>query len=80
MVRTVISLDRKDKEWLDRQARAQRVTMTELVRVAVRRFRAEQESLRPGFDELLSRTSGLWRGEDGLAYQRRVREEWEPAR
>lgn len=76
MVRTVISLHRQDKEWLDRKAREDHVAMTEVVRVAVRRFREEQESTAPGFDEVLRRTSGLWKREDGLAYQRRVRGEW----
>jgi hypothetical protein len=36
MVRTVVSLDERDKEWLDRKAREQGVTTTTLVRQAVR--------------------------------------------
>ena len=77
MVRTVVSLDPDDKAWLDRQARERRVTMTELVRVAVRRLRADGESAAVSFDDLLARTSGLWKQEDGLRYQRRLRDEWE---
>ncbi len=29
------------------------------------------------FGELLTQTRGLWRGEEGLAYQTRIREEWD---
>jgi hypothetical protein len=77
MVRTVISLSRRDKEWLDRKAREDHVPMTRVVQVAVRRLREEQEATAPDFAEVLRRTSGLWpREEGGLAYQRRVRGEW----
>lgn len=78
MVRTVVALAEEDKAWLDRQARSQRLPMTELIRRAVvllrERGRPEGESL----DDLLMQTSGLWRQGDGLAWQRRLRDEWEP--
>ena len=47
--------------------------MTELVREAIRRLRRQEEL---SFEELLGRTSGLWRKGDGLSYQRRLRKEW----
>ena len=77
MVRTVVSLDPDDKHWLDQKAREERVTMTELVRQAVRLYRAEHENSRPPVEDLLRRTSGLWKKGDGLEYQRAVRAEWE---
>lgn len=80
MVRTVVSLDPDDKDWLDRQARARSVTMTELVRDAVRRLREHEERASPPFDELLRRTSGLWKQGDGLVYQQSSRDEWERPR
>ena len=77
MPRTVISLDQESKDWLDRQAADRGVPMTELVRQAVREFRAkEQRATRPSMQEILRRTSGIWRGGDGLEYQRRLRDEW----
>lgn len=75
MPRTVINLDPDQKAWLDRQAALRGVAMTELVRQAVREFRAREEA-RPSFRELLERTSGIWRQGDGLDYQRRIRDEW----
>jgi hypothetical protein len=78
MIRTVISLDPDDKAWLDRRAEEENVTMTQIVRTAVQRYREEVEApALPTFEQLLARTAGLWKREDGLAYQQRVREEWE---
>lgn len=77
MVRTVISLEESEKAWLDRQAEDQRVSMAELIRKAVRRYREEMERDEESVEQLLEKTSGIWEGEDGLTYQRRLREEWD---
>jgi predicted kinase len=75
MVRTVISLDPEDKRWLDRKAKEERTTMTEVVRRAIRMMREEEE--KPSFREILERSRGTWRHGDGLEYQIRIREEWD---
>lgn len=63
MARTLINLGPEDKEWLDREARARHVPMTELVRQAVRDYRTRQQSLaQPSLQAVLARTAGLWRG------------------
>ena len=80
MIRTVISLDAESKAWLDRQARAERLSMAELIRTAVRRYRAECEPDPCAFDDLLNRTHGIWENGDALEYQRRLRREWERRR
>ncbi|HEX5759070.1 MAG TPA: ribbon-helix-helix protein, CopG family [Thermoanaerobaculia bacterium] len=77
MIRTIISLDDEDKAWLDRRAEEERVTMTQLVRMAIRRYRQELEAGAPSFERQLQATAGLWRGEDGLEHQRRLRAEWD---
>lgn len=76
MPKTLINLDPDDKAWLDREARRQHVPMTELVRQAVRRLR-EQSRRKPALQDVLSRTSGLWRSGDGLKWQQRLRSEWD---
>lgn len=76
MVRTVISLEESDKEWLDREAERLGVPMTELVRHAVGRLRRSSELGAERFDRLLEMTSGTWEHGDGLEYQRRLRDEW----
>jgi len=76
MKRTVISLEERDKAWLDEAAAREGTAATELVRRAVRLLR-ERESLgQQPFAEVLRRTSGLWRGADGLSYQMGLRDEW----
>lgn len=78
MPRTLINLDPEDKEWLDREARARHVPMTELVRQAVHAYRIRDQSLaRPTLQTALQRTAGIWRKGDALAYQRRLRDEWD---
>ena len=76
MVRTVISLEAKEKLWLDRAARAEGVPMTELIRRAVRLLREQSRRERPNLDDLLDATSGSFRLGDGLTYQKKVRREW----
>ena len=77
MVRTVVSLDMDDKPWLDRRAREEKVSMAELVRKAIRRFREQSEPEAQPLEQLLRETSGIWRGHDGLSYQIEVRSEWD---
>lgn len=76
MVRTVISLDPDDKSWLDRMAAERGMTMTALVREAIRRLRAASDIPAPSIDTLLDRTRGTWRHGDGLAWQDKLRDEW----
>ena len=76
MVRTVIALQKEDKDWLDREAARQGVSMTELVRRAVRLLR-EETTRRSDFERLLHATAGIWTEGDGLEYQRRIRAEWD---
>jgi hypothetical protein len=77
MPRTLITLDPDDKAWLMRRAKLERTPMTELVRRAVRQFRKQSGPRAPDFDQLLEQTSGLWRQGDGLAYQKRMRTDWD---
>jgi len=77
MIRTLVSLDAADKNWLDEKSRAERVVMTELVRRAIRRYRQVDAAAAPrGVRAALASTKGLWTRGDGLAYQRKVRGGW----
>jgi hypothetical protein len=76
VIRTLISLDPEDKRWLDRKAEEEKVSMTQLVRTAIRRYREELEAEAPTLDRLLEETAGILQGEDGLAAQFRLRGEW----
>ncbi|MEO8082182.1 MAG: ribbon-helix-helix protein, CopG family [Ardenticatenales bacterium] len=76
VIRTVISVTEDDKEWLDRTAARRGVSMTEVVRDAIRRLRATSAMDAPDLAELLERTRGLWAGPDGLAWQDQMRHDW----
>lgn len=77
MIRTIVSLDPEDKAWLDRKARQERTPMTRLVQRAIKRLRTESEANPSRFELLLRETSGLRDFGDGLAYQRKLRGEWD---
>ncbi len=76
MVRTILSIEEDDKTWLDLKAAEEKISRAELIRQAVRFFRKASETQARSFHRLLEDTSGIWKGEDGLAYQQRVRDEW----
>ena len=78
MSRTLVSLPDEDKTWLVRQASAQRVTMSELVRRAVREYRKRHGNGQSSrLTALLESTRGSWKDGDGLRYQSNTRKEWE---
>ena len=76
MVRTVISLNEDDKDWLDRRAKEEGTTMTELVRRAVFLLRGQIRKTEPPLETLIEETKGIWKEGDGLSYQERLRGEW----
>jgi len=76
MIRTVVSLPEDDKRWLDAEAEREGVSMTEVIRLAVSRLRAETRRART-FDNLLKTTAGIGTGEDGVALQKKLRKEWD---
>jgi Arc/MetJ-type ribon-helix-helix transcriptional regulator len=69
----IVSLEDQDKAWLERRARESGVSMSEVVRQAVQRLKRTDGK---SFDRILQATSGIWKGGDGLAYQRKTRREW----
>jgi Arc/MetJ-type ribon-helix-helix transcriptional regulator len=75
MVRTIISLPEKDKAWLDKRARDKKVPMTAVIREAVKALQ-EQEERQVALERALKASSGIWKNGDGLAWQRKMREEW----
>lgn len=78
MPKTLINLNPDDKAWLDKEAKRQRLPMTELVRQAVRSYRLREQSRRkPSLADALQRTAGLWKQGDGLQWQERLRDEWD---
>jgi hypothetical protein len=78
MIRTIISIEESEKDWLDRVSKSQRISMSELVRHAIKEFHERNKNLdRTDFIKLLNKTKGLWSEGDGLKFQRKLRDEWE---
>jgi hypothetical protein len=78
MPRTIISLSEAERDWLSRQAEAEHVPMTEIVRRALALYRRQAaEPSEASFEMLLERSRGIWSQGDGLAYQERIRSEWD---
>jgi hypothetical protein len=42
-----------------------------------RKYRDEKKREALPLSDLLKQTSGIWKGGDGLSYQRRLRKEWQ---
>jgi len=77
MQRTIINLETEDRNWLASRAQVEHVPQTEVVRRALRFYRQKVEIPEtPSFEELARATSGLRQGEEGLAAQQRLRDEW----
>ncbi len=76
LIRTVISLKEDDKAWLDRRAKEEGITMTELVRRAITLLKSQIRKTDPPLEALIEETRGIWTAGDGLSYQERLRGEW----
>ncbi len=75
--RTLITLPAEDKRWLIDYSRAHGISLAEAVRRGIHNLKlSERQNL---YGSILKRTRGLWRKEDGLKYQRKVRSEWDCA-
>ena len=80
MIKTLVSLEDKQKKWLDSLAKEKGVPMAYLVREAVAEYMAQGAQPRPrqaDLKELVRMTAGAWKGEDGLNYQLKARRDWE---
>lgn len=73
-MRTIIELPGEQVDALDALCRRHRISRAEAIRRAVARLIAIEGGVASG------EAFGLWcdRGEDGLAYQQRMRADWDP--
>jgi hypothetical protein len=78
MQRTMINLSEQDNQWLNRQAKLQKVPKTELVRQAIRSYKESQHvGQELSLASLLEKTSDILNIKDGLKYQQKIRADWE---
>ncbi len=74
-MRTLVNIPEQDLELLNAISKSEQISRAEIVRRAI----AEYLALHKGKDSGIDEAFGLWteRAEDGLAYQERMRGEWE---
>ena len=72
--RTIVTLSKDEKEWLERYSRGKGLSMAQTVRKGIARLRNEDRSSL--YEDTLQITHGLWTKGDGLKYQKELRQEW----
>lgn len=78
MLRTVVSFEPAEKAWLDQEAKIERVSMTQIVRKAIKLYRSSIEAQKkPAFSQLLKETAGTYKCVDGSKFQQQLRAEWD---
>lgn len=75
MIRTIISLPREIKVWLDDYSKRQNKPTAETIREALKEYKEKVESDKT---DSLSATAGIWkeREVDGNEYVEKLRSEW----
>ena len=79
MVRTLVSLSDEKLKKLDNLARRSKKSRAQLMREAIDLYLKKKDHESESWKELVRHTTGLWKQKkvDGLAYERKLREEWE---
>lgn len=77
MIRTIITLPRELKNWLDNYSKANNRPTAETIREAIIAYKANIENKTD--EDLLKKTEGIWKSRniDGLDYVESLRDEWE---
>lgn len=75
MIRTIISLPREIKIWLDDYSKKKNKPTAETIREAIKLYKESIESER---SDALSATAGIWKEKkiDGNKYVEKLRSEW----
>jgi predicted DNA-binding protein len=77
MMRTIITLPRDLKNWLDSYSKAHNKPTAETIREAIVAYKTNVE--KKSYSNLLKKTKGIWkdRNIDGLDYVESLRGQWE---
>ena len=80
MNRMLITLEDSDKLWLAQESRAEKRSIAQIVRDAIKEYRKKvaQKPKEESFEDLLEATRGIWKDpDDALTYQLKIRSEWD---
>jgi hypothetical protein len=73
--RIIVTLSDKDRLWLEGYSKVHKISLAEAIRRGIKELKKGQRG--KTYKGLVERTSGIWPGEDGLEYQRKIRTEWD---
>ena len=72
--RTIITISESDKRWLESYSSLHRISVAEAIRRGIRKLK--EAELAENYQSLVIKTKGKWKKGDGLAYQDKIRDEW----
>ena len=73
--RIIISIPDEDKLWLEGYSKVHKISVAEAIRQGIDQLkRAKRQQT---YRQLVENTRGIWKKGDGLAYQEKLRAEWE---
>ena len=76
MVRTIVTIEESDKNWLDRYSGRHGQSTAETIRAAIKDF--QQKMRGEDYRKALQSTAGLLKGKgDSVQYVRKLRAEWD---
>lgn len=73
--RTIVTIPEKEKRWLMAFSKTHGVSMSEAIRQGITCLKTTDG--RNSYKRLVEETRGIWKKGEGLAYQKRIRSEWE---
>jgi hypothetical protein len=75
-MRTIIDFPKDQRAWLAKKAKEKGVSVAEAARQALREVQ-EAEQKHAKFMSLIKKVQGTWTNGDGLAWQQKMRAEWD---
>jgi hypothetical protein len=73
--RTIITISEEEKRWLKSYSQRHRVSLAEAIRKGITCLKAAEGA--KTYKSLVQETTGIWSQGEGLAYQKRLRAEWD---
>jgi len=75
--RIIVTIPDDDKLWLEGYSKAHKISVAEAIRQGIGQLKQSQRQ--KTYQQLVKKTSGIWKKGDGLEYQTTIRAEWEDA-
>lgn len=71
---TIVTLSEEDKLWLESYSKAYNVSVAKAIRLGIKCLK--DASREKTYHRLVQNSRGIWKKDDGLQYQEKIRSEW----